>query len=222
MPSFDELQKAADERGLIRKIQRATGWLAPKDVDLPDSLFGADGTYADLPELGFLPIGIVSTDGWNFGREPEDEEIEGLGYASAVRTDIVKVSRTVTVTILEHGRKHIQELVLGSDLDGVTMDPITGEVVFDEPDMPINQEYRLLVIGADGPKDNQWVMGRGFGAAQLSTTGEEVWGKEGAVQQELTFKIAPDTVTGSPTRRYLGGTGALKASEALGFAKAGS
>ncbi|MDR2256975.1 MAG: hypothetical protein LBE25_13425 [Arthrobacter sp.] len=217
MPDIAAIQRDADERRLIRKIQKAVGFVAPKSVELPESLFSAPGVLVDLATLGFLPIGIVATDGWTFGRETEDEEIEGLGYASAVRTDIVKVTRTVTVTTLETGRKHMQELILGMDLTGVTMDKDTGEIVFDEPDLPINEEMRLLVVGSDGPADALWVLGNGFGAATLTSSGDEVWGKEGAVQRELSFKIAPDDETGSPTKRYVGGSGALAAKEALGF-----
>lgn len=217
MSTIDELRVESDERRLVRKIQKAIGLVAPQSVELPESLLTTGASLVDLKTLGYLPIGMVTPDGWNFGREVETEDVEALGYASAVRTDVVKVERTVGVTTLETGRKHLQEILLGTELDGIKQDPTTGEIVIDEPDLPVNKDLRLLVVGTDGSGEDLWVLGKGFGAATLASTGEEVWGKEGALQRELSFKVAPDTETGSPTRHYMGGPGALKSKTALGY-----
>src|SRR5438046_10729416 len=97
MPTFATQMAAADERALIRKIQRAIGFLAPKTVDLPTSLYNA-GSLIDLKAEGFLPVGIISPDGWSFGRDISKEDIDALGYASPVRSDTTKVARSVTFT----------------------------------------------------------------------------------------------------------------------------
>ncbi len=215
--TFDEMQAGADERGLIRKIQKAVAFLAPLSVALPTTLFSGAGDLVVLNTAGFLPIGMVTPDGWKFGREIEKEDIDALGYASPVRSDVTKVTRSVTATLLESGRRHIQELKYGTQLTATTQDATTGEIVFTEPDLPIGEEYRLIVVGADGPADKLWIMGRGYGLVKLASTGEETWGQSGAVQSEITLDVFTDDEVGGPVRHYVGGSGALAAKTELGF-----
>lgn len=218
MPTFAELQQSSDDRNLIRKIQRAVAFIMPTDVDLPESLFdGATGALIDLKALGALPLGIVTPDGYDFGRDVSEDTVDALGYASEVRSDVTSVARTIGVTLLETGRKHVQELLSGTDLSNTTQDPTTGEIVYDEPDLPINREYRALIIGADGPADEQWILGRGYGRVKLSTTDNEKWGKTDPVQHAITLKVFTDNTIGSPVRHYIGGTGALKNKSVLQF-----
>lgn len=219
MATFSEIQADADSRELIRKIQSAVAFLAPTSVALPASLFAVGGGFIDLEALGFLPIGMVTPDGWKFGRELTKEEVEALGYASPVRSDVTKVVRSVSATLLETGRKHIQELKYGTKITA-TQALVTGEVVFVEPDLPINDEYRLLVIGVDGPADKQWVLGRGYGIVKLASTGEEAWATAGAVQTEITFDVYTDDVVGGPVKHYMGGTGAVAAKLLTGYTAA--
>lgn len=218
MPTFDEMRVEADKRGLIRKIQKAIALLAPMSVELPDSLFAVNGGLVDFKALGYKPVGLVTPDGYKFGREVESADVDALGYASSARSDTTKVARTVGFTPIEKGRKHMLELTNGMDLSTHLQDKVTGEVVFDEPDLPIDQEYRLLILGSDGPADNNWILGRGYPNVKLSSTGEEAWATEGAVSSELSFKVSSDEELGTPTRHYMGGTGALKANIDLGFA----
>lgn len=217
MATFDEIQVQADERKLVRKIQKAVALIAPREVELPESLYTGPGQLIDLQAAGWLPLGIVTPDGYEFGRDVETEDIDGLGYASPVRTDVTRVPRSVTTTLIESGRKHVQELIYGVDLDAATQDPKTGEVVFDEPDMPANREFRLLVLGKDGPADEEWVMGKGYGTVQLTAGGGNTWGQEGAVATEVTLTVYSDDELGTPVRHYMGGTGAAKYADVLGY-----
>ena len=220
MPSFQTLQQDADSRALVRKIQRAIGFLAPKTVELPTSLFDVGGSLVDLKAAGWLPVGLITPDGWSFGREQESEPIDALGYSSPVRDDVTRVPRTISFTPLETGRKHMFELTKGTDLTAVTQNPTTGEIVIDEPDMPVNAEYRFLVIGEDGPAVENWVLGKGFGSVKLGSTAEEVWGREGAVSSQITLNVYTDDEVGVPVRHYLGGTGAVAHKDVLGFTQA--
>lgn len=219
MPTISEQIAAADERGLVRKIQRAMAFIAPTTVELPESLYST-GSLVDLKTSGFLPVGLVSPDGYSFSREIEKEDIDALGYASPVRSDVTRVPRSVTFTALEKGRKHMLELTYGTDLSAVTQDAATGEVVFDEPDLPVNAEYRLIVVGEDGPAAENWVMGKGFFRVKLSGTAEEVWGREGAVSQQFTLDVFSDDEAGVPVRHYIGGTGAVAHKDVMGFSAA--
>lgn len=215
MATVAELQAENDNRGLIRKVVRAVAFLAPVSVDLPETITDENGELDTLPE-DWLPVGIVSPDGYTFGSDIDKDEIDALGYASPVRTDIMSVVRTISFTPLEYGRRHMLELTYGQDLSGV--EPETGgEITFDEVDLPINAEWRLLVIGDDGPANENWLLGRGYPRVKLGERAEEQWQKEGALSQELTLDVFTDQDLGTPVRHYIAGTGAEKHAEVLGF-----
>lgn len=219
MPTFATLQADADERGLVRKIQKAIAFIAPMSVALPTAITGSDSLPIDLKALGFLPIGLVTPDGYTFSREIESEDIDALGYASAIRSDTTRVPRTVSFTALEKGRKHMLELTKGTSLAGVTQ-AASGEIVIDEPDLPLDSEWRLLIVGSDGPAAKNWILGKGYGSVKLSATGEETWGREGAVTEQLTFNVFTDDTVGVPVREYYAGTGAKASATILGFTQA--
>ena len=219
MPSFETQLATLDDRTLVRKMQKAFGLIAPMSVALPESLFTVGGVdLVDFKTLGYMPVGIVTPDGYKFGREVEKSEVDAMGYASSIRTDVDKVTRSVSMTALEHGRRHIQELKYGQDLSGIKQSA-TGEVVFDEMELPIGEEYRLLIVGLDGPVSKRWILGKGYSAVKLASSGEETWGKSDPLQSELTFDVFTDPEIGTPTRQYMGGTGALAAKESLGYAQ---
>lgn len=216
MPTMQELIRESDNRKLIRKIQRAQALLAPSDTELPEAIFDDNGPI-DLKAEGWKPIGMVTPEGFSFGRDVETSEVSALGYASAVREDITSVARSVTFTPLQVGKRNLMELKYGVDLSGVEIDPTTGNFHFDEPDLPVNREYKLIILGADGPAEDQWLLGRGYGSVTLSEGGGDAWGGEDPVGGEITLKILPDEVTGTPVRHYFGGTGVLKHVDDMGF-----
>jgi len=217
MPTFATIQQDSDNRNLVRKLQRAIAFIAPKSVDLPTTLFGTGGALVDLKAAGFLPVGLVTPDGYEFGRDVSKSDVSALGYASPVRSDVDSVARSVKMTALETGKKHMLELTYGTDLSATTQATASGEIVFDEPDLPIGQEYRLLVIGSDGPAADNWILGRGYGLVKLASTDSQKWGTSDAVTQSYTFDVFTDDEIGTPVRHYIGGTGAVTAKTDLGF-----
>lgn len=219
MPTMASLQTEFDNRKLVRKIKRAVGLLAPTTVELPEALTGPDSLPIDLKTAGFLPVGLVTPAGYRFARDIEKEDVDALGYASYIRSDITRVARSITFTALQTGIKHMQELQYGVDLSGITQG-VNGEVVFDEPDLPIGEEYRFLVIGDDGPAAENSILGKGHGSVKLASVGEEAWSKEGALQREITLDVFTDDELGTPVRHYLGGTGAVAHKDVLGYTQA--
>lgn len=219
-PTFEEVQNEADERGLIRKVLKAVAFIGKSDVELPESILTAGGGIIDLKAAGWLPVGMVTPDGYKFGKDVSTEEVDALGYGSSVRKDITKVARSVAFTPLEHGRRHILELKYGQDLSGITQDAATGEIVWDEVDLPVGEEYKLLILGNDGAASANWVLGKGYGSVKLGESGEETWGGDAPVANEITLDINIDKEIGSPVRHYLGGSGALKFKDVLGFTSA--
>lgn len=218
MPTFDTIRQDADERALIRKIQKAVAFLAPTTVDLPETLFAA-GALIDLKTAGWLPVGMVTPDGYQFGRDVSKEDVTAFGYAGPVRSDVTEVARSISMTPLETGRKHMLELTLGTDLTAVTQ-AVDGEIVIDEPDLPVDKEYRLLIIGSDGPAAENWIIGRGYGRVKLASTDSQTWGTSDPVSQPLTFDVFTDTEIGTPVKHYIGGTAAVTHKDALGFTQA--
>lgn len=213
--TMSAVMATADDRSLIRKVLRAVAFLAPTTVALPTTIVGTTGALEALP-AGWLPVGLVTPDGYTFGNEVEKEDVDALGYASPVRSDITRAVKSVSFTALQSGVKHMEELYYGVDLSAVEQSAV-GEVVFDEPELPVGAEYRLLVIAADGPADKEWLLGRGYPLVKLANLGEETWGREGAVQREVTLDVFTDDTLGTPVRHYMGGTGALAAADALGY-----
>lgn len=217
-PSFDTLRQESDDRTLIRKIQKAIVLLrVGAALPLPTTLFGAGGTLVDFKADGWLPGGMITPDGIEYGRDVSEEDVPALGYSGPVRTDVTEVARSVSFTPLEYGRRHMLELAYGTDLSAVEQTLANGEIVFDEPEMPINQEYQMLIIGVDGPALNQWILGRAYGAVKMSSSDNQTWGSTDPVTTPITLKVLTDAVTGAPLRHFIGGTGAKAASTTLGF-----
>ena len=210
------LKKKHNRRGNVRKGLNAVAFLAPTTVDLPDALTDTGGQLKELP-AGWLPVGLLTKDGM---ADASVEEVEALGYVESVRTDLVKAPKTVKFSVLEPYRKHLQQLVYGVDLSQVKADKDTGEIVFDEAPLPLLEEFRLLTIMSDGPADDEWLVGRGFPRVKLSTIPEEAWKSSDPVQFDLELSVFSDEVLGTPCRHYLGGTGAIKHLDAIGFEKA--
>ena len=87
MPTFETQRQDSDNRNLIRKIQLPSRPGRPYVVELPDSLFDVGGSLVDLKALGYLPFGIVTPDGYEFGRDVSSEDVNALGYSAPyVRT----------------------------------------------------------------------------------------------------------------------------------------
>lgn len=222
MPSFDTQRTDYDNAKLIRKLNKSIAVIRRKDpeVAFPTSLYGPDGQLIDLKAIGFKAVGKVSTDGYSFNREVSREAITSLGYYSPDRNDVTEVPRSIAFTANERGRLHMQELILGTDLSAVTQDPTSGEIVFHEPETPVDSDYELLVIASDGPTDENWLIGRGYPLVRVNNGGTETWSQEGAATTEITLDVFTDDETGVPVIHFMGGTGALRHSDDLGFTQA--
>lgn len=219
MATFDELHTEAHRRSLIRKAIKSIAFIRKKDADNKpiEILFAGPGAFIDLKSEGWLPIGLVTDDGYTFGRDTNVDDITSHGFANPTRKDVVSVERSVTTTIQEYGKRHIEELIQGADLSGVTQNAQTGEVVTDEQDLPTPGAYELLVVAMDGPVDQRWYLGKFFPSVQLSEASEEAWGKEGAIEREVTFDVFTDEELGFPVRHFIGGPAAAASKDILGY-----
>lgn len=215
MPStFAELKNQADDSSQIWRALQGVGFLAPMSESVPEKITASGNTLITLEEP-WKPIGIVGTDGYVFSEDVEKTEIEGWGYSVPVRSDITKAPKQVQVTPLQVLPRHMQELILGTDLSTVAADE-NGEVTWDEAALPEGNEYRLLVIGFDGTAALPKYRGKGFSKVKLAEKGDESWSAdEDSVGQELTLDVLQGP-EGFPVRHYLGGAGFDAASYGYG------
>ena len=214
--TIEALKRAGNNSGNVRKGLNLVAFLAPLSVDLPQAITTDSGQLAELPQ-GYLPMGLITKDGVSFTADVSTEEVEAIGYVEAVREDIVKVSKKIALTVLEPYRKLFQELVYGVDLSKTKASKTTGEIIFDETPLPVMRNFRLITVMADGPADDEWIIGRGYPKVKLGTVPEEAWKQTDATQFALEFTVFTDPVLGTPCRHYIGGTGTKRHVDALGF-----
>lgn len=220
--TITELRQENDRRELVRKVRRAVAFMARiDDVDLPEQITTEDHKLVNFKELGWLPFGLISRDGYEFGRDIEKSQVDALGYSDPIRRDTENVARSITMQLLEHGRRHVHELVEGADYRGV-QPKANSEIVWDEPDMPLFEQYRLVVVGEDGRITDNWLMGKGYGSVELGTAESISWNHENSVAQSITLDVNVDPSIGSPVRNYLGGSAVGKHVDVLGWNGNGS
>lgn len=205
MPTFSTLKAAADSSSQVRKVLEAIAFWIPMSVPLPTQLLDEQKQLVEMP-TGAVPLGLVTKDGYKFTTETSKSEVDAFGYSNPVRTDIDKAPKTIEFTLLQDGRKFTAGLVYGMDVSAVPTLP-TGEVVFDEPPIPVMEEGRLLLLGRDGVGTKEQFRARGYHRVKLAEVPEEAWASENPIQYPLKLDVLIDDAVGSPCRHYLGGKG---------------
>lgn len=203
------MKNAADSPSLVRKGLEGLVFMRRKTSStvLPESIFGTDKQPIALTTTeGFFPVGVLGTDGITWGREMEKSEVEAWGYGSPVRTDVTKAPKTVQFTALESDRRQLAEIVYGMDLSTI-VPGANGEVVFDEPPTPSNDEYEAIALIRDGSASAPYFRAVGLPRIKLAEMDDEVWQAEDPRQYPMTFDVLTDDVLGTPARHYIGGVG---------------
>lgn len=212
MATFAEMKTAADSPRQVRRILEAVAFLAPEDGPTIDSLTDENGALVELDD-SYIPVGLVSRDGYTFGSDTTTEPVDALGYASPVREDILGYTRTITFTAYEVFRKELLSLAYGMDLSEVTQ-ATSGEVTFDRPTLPEKRYHRLILIGRDGVGSSEVFRGKWFPRVSITELPEEAWGTE-ALSLAVTLSAYVDDELGTSEREFIAGPGALDAG--LGF-----
>ena len=215
--NYDELHREAHSRLNLRKAQRSLALIGRTSEITPINWdeYGP-GDLPDFKEAGYRYAGRVTTDGWTFGREEETDEATSHGFTEPGRIDTTSVTRTISTTVQETFRRVIREIIKGADYSGVSFNS-NGFLVLDEPDFPEHDEWSLITIFRDGPSNRQILFGREFGTIQLQEAGDESFGTEGVLQQELTWRVFSDEERGTPYKEFYGGAGFVALAEELGY-----
>lgn len=214
--TFAELKNSADKTSNILKTLEAVAFLAPISAPVIDTLTDSTGALNELPE-GYLPVGIVTPDGYTFGSNTETVDTHGFGYANPPRQDIVRVTKSISVTALEY-RANILALAYGMQPETMVQ-AINGEVRIDRPVLPEKVFYRMIVIGKDGAGDDELFVAKHFPKVYSTSIPEEAWG-ENALQFPLELSVDLDPEVGTTERSFLAGPGAKARGTGMGFAQA--
>ena len=215
MPTMQELKAQGDNADLIRKVQNIAIWLAPISAPEISTLVGADGQLVALPDA-YRPLGMITKDdGVTFTNESDSEGVEAHGYISQVREDPTSQERTFQVNALEENRL-VLEQAHGMDLSTVEVDA-NGNLVFDEPEMPIRDYARAVAIGSDGAGTGEFFLGKWFPRVKVSSLDDVVWSMTDPVSYNLTYKAFPDPELGISVRNLRAGAGFKATAERAGF-----
>ena len=214
--TVEALKKRYNKSKNVRKALNVLAFVAPMTTEVPDALTDNGGALKEIPS-GWTPLGIFTTDGGEIAPDVTVDDVDGLGYAEPVRSDLTKSSKSIKLNIFELFRKEMLSLTHGIDLSQVKANATTGEVVFDDPLLPAIPEKRLLIIAADGPADDEWLMGWCFTRAKLVSMPTISLKATDPITGDLEFKAFADETAGTACRNYYGGSAMLKHRDITGF-----
>ena len=214
--TIEALKKRYNKSKNVRKALNVLAFVAPLTAAVPDALTDAGGALKEIP-AGWTPLGIFTTDGGEIAPDVTVDDVDGLGYAEPVRSDLTKATKTIKLNVFELFRKEMLSLTHGVDLSQVKANATTGETVFDDPLLPAIPEKRLLIIAADGPADEEWLMGWCFARAKLVSRPTIPLKATDPIKGDLEFKAFADETAGTACRNYYGGSAAIKHRDITGF-----
>ena len=217
--TIEALKKKHNKLKNVRKALNVLAIVAPITTAVPESLTDAGGALKEIP-AEWTPLGIFTTDGGEITPDVTVDDVDGLGYAEPVRSDLTKATKTIKLNVFELFRKEMLSLTHGVDLSQVKANATTGEVVFDDPLLPSIPEKRLLIIAADGPADDEWLLGWCFTRAKLVSMPTIPLKATDPITGDLEFKAFADEMTGTACRNYYGGSAMLKHRDITGFESA--
>ncbi|WP_309132637.1 hypothetical protein [Brevibacterium sp.] len=215
MTTIQELKAQGDNADLIRKVQNVAIWLAPLSAAPITKLVDATGQLTPFP-AEYRPLGMITKDdGLTFTSESDSETVEAHGYISAVREDETSMERSFAVNALETNRLTLEQ-AHGLDLSTVTVDA-DGNLVFDEPELPIRQHARAICVGSDGAGTGEYLMGRFMPFVKVTSLDDIVWSMSDPTSYNLTYKAFPDPTLGFSVRHLYAGAGFKASAERAGF-----
>lgn len=204
--AYDELKNKKSE--LIRKALDGSAFIAPVSADPIEALTDpADRMLKPLP-TGYEDLGHVSTDGFSFGREVEQSDLRAHGAVDPVRSDVTADTSTLTVSCIETKLQTIG-LYTGADLEAITADGESGEVVIDKPSRPKGRYYRLLKVSVDLGDGGEIYIARFFPRAKVTNFDEQSYSSDGEnpVSWPVTLTAFTDSALGFSERWLFGGPG---------------
>lgn len=219
--TFDEVN--GHDSGNLRKVLRMAVFVAPyEDSTAIDTL--VDTTNQAVIPAGFESVGILDKEN-AFSATPTItvSETSGYGYAQTLRRDVSARNTSFAFTMLESKRRAF-ELYYGVDLSAVQASSATGgknEIVFDEPDRPEAQYWRVLVLGADGDGENTIYIADFYPRCTITDVAALASSETEPRRYGVTVGADLDTAIGTAHRQLWAGPGLTDARiAAMGFTRA--
>jgi hypothetical protein len=215
-----ELEIARHQRELILKPNEAHIFGMPMSVPpIAAITTGPDSGLAELPEGAFDFGLLLKDDAISLSREMEKSDINAIGYSNPVKSDFTSDISGMTFTGLETNRQNIENN-LGVDLSNKTANPVTGEVVIDQPAVANIRRLRYLLVSKANSGVDTIYIARHFLAGEVTEMGEQtITDGEGALTWPTTVNAMVDTEHGISVRHYFGGPGWARVLEEAGFKK---
>ena len=104
--TIEALKKKHNKAKNVRKALNVLAFVAPLTAAVPDALTGASGAMKQL-SADWTPMGIFTTDGGEITPDVSVDDVDGLGYAEPVRSDLTKATKTIKLNIFELFRKEM-------------------------------------------------------------------------------------------------------------------
>lgn len=214
MATFEENRGAQSH--LILKALGGFIAIAPMDTPMPETFTTEGGELIDLKAAGFTPLGwLTKSDGINFSRETEQQEVESFGALEPTRVDFTK-DVTSAAFRMQESNKAVMEMYYNTDLSEVTPDA-NGEFYFTNDAQPSTIYRRMVYIAKDGNGDDAKYIIKAMPRAIVSEVQEQSWTPESELSYGLTVKATSDPEVNYSVRHAFAGPGIKKIAEDMGF-----
>ncbi|MCM0622511.1 hypothetical protein [Nocardioides bruguierae] len=214
MATWNDFVTTAKDRKLIRKSLDAVVMIDDIEADLLTTIMSATTTDLEIPST-FKSLGWHSDEGLSWAREVENSELSAHGSVEAVRTDVRRVTHTLSMTCLETNLQTLG-LQVGVELSGA--DGSAKEVVITEPSLPDAREFRLLALSVDDTDFGEIYFGKYFASAKVTGTTPGAWSDgDNAQSYGLTITAFKDETAGFSVCHFMGGPGFSGLREAMGW-----
>ena len=205
---------------LARKALEGSAFLAATSATAITALTTGSGASLQTLPAGYSDLGVLSTDGTQFGRDVSSIDVTGWGYTDPIRSDVSKDTDTIKV-LCKETNVHTLGLYTGAAESSIVALATTKETIIDKPALPPSRFYRLLVLARDDSDGGDVYIGRFFPRVRVSDFGSQSWQNSAdGLQYEVTLTSFVDSTIGYSARWLVGGPGWQSLQTAMGIADA--
>lgn len=215
-----DLRKAQEE--LVRKPLDGAVFRADVSAehisitDLFDITAGSVGQLKPLP-LGYEDQGLLSTDGFSFGREVSTSNISAFGRTTPVRSDVTGDTDTLNFVAIETNLQTIS-LGTGAVLTAGSRDSTSGALEIKKPNRPKARVYHWLSVAQDENEYGEIYICRYLPRGKITGFGDQAFsGGDTPIGWNATITGENDSSWGSPGSWIFGGPGWNALLEKMGF-----
>jgi hypothetical protein len=198
------------------KFKALTGaalW-APATATFPSTISGSDSSLITKP-TGYKDLGYLSEDGVSAARSADKTDIGAWQSVTPIRSDVTSDTEQLTLT-MEEINAYSLALYNGVDLSALVPDATSGEVKFDKPPVPVQPEFRMLVLARDTTDYGDIYFCFGYPSCKVSDWDDLQIGKTDAgLELGVTIDTYVDNTVGTAKRTWVAGPGVKSLATAM-------